>query len=76
MRAPWDEDTAAKIEHEFALHISIIAPRILEREVNIVMVLGTRRLRSSRGFSPASGTVAPRFIGLSAFLPTAIIIVL
>ncbi|BBO03388.1 hypothetical protein QIH93_29835 [Bradyrhizobium ottawaense] len=34
-----DEDTATKIEDEFALHISIIASKILEREINIVMVL-------------------------------------
>ncbi|MGY4433709.1 hypothetical protein ACVWWO_006186 [Bradyrhizobium sp. F1.13.1] len=34
-----DEDTAAKIEDEFALHISIIASKILEREINIAMVL-------------------------------------
>ncbi|BBO11148.1 hypothetical protein QIH93_25980 [Bradyrhizobium ottawaense] len=34
-----DEDTAAKIEDAFALHISIIASKILEREINIVMVL-------------------------------------
>ncbi|WP_244439143.1 hypothetical protein [Bradyrhizobium genomosp. III] len=33
-----DEDTAAKIEDEFALHISIIASKMLEREINIVMV--------------------------------------
>jgi hypothetical protein len=34
-----DEDTASKMEDEFALHISIIASRILGREINIVMVL-------------------------------------
>ncbi|MCP3462622.1 hypothetical protein [Bradyrhizobium sp. CCGUVB23] len=34
-----NEDTAAKIEHEFALHISIVASKILECEINIVMVL-------------------------------------
>ncbi|MFK4581073.1 hypothetical protein [Bradyrhizobium ottawaense] len=34
-----DEDTAAQIEDEFALHISIITSKILEREINIVMVL-------------------------------------
>ncbi|UPK38308.1 hypothetical protein IVB18_14310 [Bradyrhizobium sp. 186] len=34
-----DEDTAVKIEDGFALHISIIASKILEREINIVMVL-------------------------------------
>jgi hypothetical protein len=36
---PKDEDTAAKIEDEFALHISIIASKIMEREINVVMVL-------------------------------------
>jgi hypothetical protein len=34
-----DDDTAAKIEDNFALHISIVASRILDREINIVMVL-------------------------------------
>ncbi|WP_027556145.1 hypothetical protein [Bradyrhizobium sp. Cp5.3] len=34
-----DEDTAANIEDEFALHISIIASKILEREINVVVVL-------------------------------------
>ncbi|WP_027548173.1 hypothetical protein [Bradyrhizobium sp. WSM2254] len=34
-----DEDTAAQIQDEFALHISIISSKILEREINIVMVL-------------------------------------
>ena len=29
----------AKVEDEFALHISIIASRILEREINVVMVV-------------------------------------
>jgi hypothetical protein len=33
------EDTVAKIEDEFALHISIIAAKLLEPEINIVMVL-------------------------------------
>ena len=34
-----DEETADEIEDEFALHISIIASKILGREINIVMVL-------------------------------------
>ncbi len=41
-----DEDTAAKIEDAFALHISIIASKILGREINVVMVL-PRQLVSS-----------------------------
>ena len=32
-----DEDTAAKMEDEFALHISIIASRILGREIKVVL---------------------------------------
>jgi hypothetical protein len=38
-----DADTAAKIEDEFALRISIIASKILEREINSVMVLPAAR---------------------------------
>jgi hypothetical protein len=34
-----DEDTADKIEDKFVLHISIIASKILDREINVVMVL-------------------------------------
>jgi hypothetical protein len=34
-----DEETAAEIEDNFALHISIIATEILKREVGIVLVL-------------------------------------
>jgi hypothetical protein len=34
-----DEETAAFIEDNFALHISIIATGILKREVSIVLVL-------------------------------------
>lgn len=34
-----DEDTAAKIEDNFAFQISIIASRVLDREISIVMVL-------------------------------------
>lgn len=33
-----DEQTAAEIEDNFSLHISIIAQRILEREIKFVMV--------------------------------------
>jgi hypothetical protein len=34
-----DEETAAEIEDNFALHISIVATDILNREVGIVLVL-------------------------------------
>jgi hypothetical protein len=34
-----DEETAAEIEDNFSLHISIIATGILNREIGIVMVL-------------------------------------
>ena len=34
-----DEETAAEIEDNFALHISIVATDILKREVGIVLVL-------------------------------------
>ena len=34
-----DEASAAEIEDKFALHISIIATGILQREIGIVMVL-------------------------------------
>ncbi|HEY0801850.1 MAG TPA: hypothetical protein VGD54_13475 [Steroidobacteraceae bacterium] len=34
-----DEETAAEIEDNFALHISIIASGILEHEIGIVLVL-------------------------------------
>jgi hypothetical protein len=34
-----DEETAAEMEDDFALHISIIATKILKREVGIVLVL-------------------------------------
>jgi hypothetical protein len=34
-----DEETAAEMEDTFALHISIIATNILEREISIVLVL-------------------------------------
>jgi hypothetical protein len=34
-----DEETAAAIEDNFSLHISIIATDILEREVGVVLVL-------------------------------------
>ena len=34
-----DEETAAEMEDNFALHISIIATQILKREICIVLVL-------------------------------------
>jgi hypothetical protein len=34
-----DEEAAAELEDEFALHISIIASKILDREINVVFVL-------------------------------------
>lgn len=34
-----DEDAAAEMEDEFALHISIIASKILDRQINVVLVL-------------------------------------
>lgn len=34
-----DEETAAEMEDNFALHISIIAADILKREISIVLVL-------------------------------------
>jgi hypothetical protein len=34
-----DEETATEIEDRFALHISIIASRILKQDIRIVMVL-------------------------------------
>ncbi|WP_158670517.1 hypothetical protein [Bradyrhizobium guangdongense] len=34
-----DEDAAAEVEDEFALHISIIASKILDRQINVVRVL-------------------------------------
>lgn len=34
-----DEETAAEVEDNFALHVSIIATDILRREVGIVVVL-------------------------------------
>ena len=34
-----DEETAAEMEENFSLHISIIATSILKREVGIVLVL-------------------------------------
>lgn len=35
----FDEERAAEIEDRYALHISIVASGILEREIGIVMVL-------------------------------------
>ena len=34
-----DEETAAEMEDNFALHISIIATDILKREISIVLIL-------------------------------------
>jgi hypothetical protein len=34
-----NEDTAAEMEDDFALHISIVAMDILEREIGIILVL-------------------------------------
>jgi hypothetical protein len=42
-----DEDTAAEMEDEFALHISIIASKILDRRIDVVLVL-PRQLMKSR----------------------------
>jgi hypothetical protein len=39
-----DEQTAAEMENNFALHISIIATGILKREIGIVLVLPTQLL--------------------------------
>lgn len=41
-----DEDTAAEMEDEFALHISIIASKILNRQINVVLVLPRQLIRS------------------------------
>ncbi|WP_407122381.1 hypothetical protein [Bradyrhizobium sp. STM 3561] len=43
-----DEDTAAEMEDEFALHISIIASKILDREINVVLVLPWHLMKSER----------------------------
>lgn len=43
-----DEAKAAEMEDEFALHISIIASKILEREINIVLVLPRQLLKFNR----------------------------
>ncbi|OPY95762.1 hypothetical protein A5906_07275 [Bradyrhizobium sacchari] len=43
-----DEDSAAEMEDAFALHISIIASKILNREINVVLVLPRKLLRSDR----------------------------
>lgn len=43
-----DEDAAAQMEDEFALHISIIASKILERPINVVLVLPRQLLKSNR----------------------------
>ncbi|WP_247551750.1 hypothetical protein [Bradyrhizobium sp. 138] len=43
-----DEDAAAKMEDEFALHISIVAAKVLEREINGVLVLPRQLMKSER----------------------------
>ncbi|WP_375304412.1 hypothetical protein WI560_19175 [Bradyrhizobium sp. A11] len=43
-----DEDAAAEMEDEFALHISIIASKILDREINVVLVLPRQLLKPER----------------------------
>ncbi|MBR0986061.1 hypothetical protein [Bradyrhizobium liaoningense] len=43
-----DEDSAAEMEDEFALHISNIASKILDREINVVLVLPRQLLKSDR----------------------------
>lgn len=43
-----DEDSAAEMEDEFALHISIIASKILDRQINIVLVLPRQVMKSER----------------------------
>jgi hypothetical protein len=40
-----DEEAAAEIEDNFALHISIIATDILKREIGIVLVLPKQLVR-------------------------------
>lgn len=41
-----DEDAAAEMEDEFALHISIIASKILVRQINVVLVLPRQLMKS------------------------------
>lgn len=43
-----NESAAAEMEDEFALHISIIASKILEREINVVLVLPRQLMKSDR----------------------------
>ncbi|MFK4507194.1 hypothetical protein [Bradyrhizobium daqingense] len=43
-----DEDSAAEMEDEFALHISIIASNILNRQINVVLVLPRQLMKSER----------------------------
>ncbi|WP_249141317.1 hypothetical protein [Bradyrhizobium liaoningense] len=43
-----DEDAAAEMEDEFALHISIIASKILDRQINVVLVLPRQLMKSER----------------------------
>ncbi|TFV67423.1 hypothetical protein E4K64_38395 [Bradyrhizobium frederickii] len=41
-----DEDSAAEMEDEFALHISIVASKILDRQINVVLVLPRQLMKS------------------------------
>jgi hypothetical protein len=43
-----DEDAAAEMEDEFALHISIIASKILDWQINVVRVLPRQLMKSER----------------------------
>lgn len=43
-----DEDAAAEMEDEFALHISIIASKILDLQINVVLVLPLQLKKSER----------------------------
>ncbi|SCB51910.1 hypothetical protein GA0061099_102322 [Bradyrhizobium yuanmingense] len=43
-----DEDSAAEMEDEFALHISIIASKILDRQINVVLVLPRQLMKSDQ----------------------------
>ncbi len=43
-----DEYAAAEMEDEFALHISIIASKILDRQINAVLVLPRQLMKADR----------------------------
>ncbi|WP_407114454.1 hypothetical protein [Bradyrhizobium sp. LMG 9283] len=43
-----DEDAAAAMEDEFALHISNIASKILDRTINVVLVLPWQLMKSGQ----------------------------